>query len=98
MFSVSAVVSNSSAISGVAGSSEVLENVTARVIHETTKRMIDLRHVGRSKPGECGCVGVFWRGGVVAPGDGAEDSTAVFSGSASIVAAVKAQLRRCDYY
>lgn len=48
----SAVVVNSRAISGVAGRREVLEKVTARVIQETTKRMITLRHLGREKPGD----------------------------------------------
>jgi hypothetical protein len=43
---ISGVVENSAAISGVAGSSEVLEKVTARVIQLTTKRMRHLRHVG----------------------------------------------------
>jgi hypothetical protein len=43
---ISDVVENSVAISGVAGSREVLENVTARVIQLTIKRMRHLRHVG----------------------------------------------------
>jgi hypothetical protein len=52
---ISVVVENSLAISGVAGSNEVLENVTAKVIQLTTKRMRHLRHSGRLYPmGGCG--------------------------------------------
>lgn len=57
---ISVEVENSVAISGVAGSSEVLENVTARVIQLTMNKMRHLRHVGMSYPfcGE-GFVGAF---------------------------------------
>lgn len=47
-FSVSGVVVNSAAISGVAGSREVLEKVTARVIQLRVKRMMFLRQRGRA--------------------------------------------------
>lgn len=47
---ISGVVENSSAISGVAGRRDVLENVTASVIQLTTKRMMNLRQVGKSYP------------------------------------------------
>ena len=45
---ISSVVLNRVAISGVAGSNEVLLKVTARVIHETMNRMMDLCQKGRS--------------------------------------------------
>jgi hypothetical protein len=46
----SGVVPNSAAISGVAGYRHVLENVAARHMKLTVKRMTDLCQVGRSIP------------------------------------------------
>lgn len=51
---ISVVVENSVAISGVAGSSEVLEKVTVRVIQLATNKIRHLRHVGMAYP-VCGC-------------------------------------------
>src|SRR5690242_19545850 len=47
MLSISGLVLNSVAISGVAGSRDVLEKVIASVIQLTTNRMVYLRHVAK---------------------------------------------------
>jgi hypothetical protein len=63
----SGVVPNSAAISGVAGYRHVLENVAARHMKLTVKRMTDLCQVGRSIPLLCVCLAIG--GGGVVVGD-----------------------------
>jgi hypothetical protein len=53
---ISVVVPNSVAISGVAGSNEVLENVTANVIQLATNKMRLFLQKARAYPGEAGGV------------------------------------------